>query len=408
MVKRHTLECHACGARTVTRTAIGHGDSQVHSFPCPGCGVGITYRVVLDQHEIRVEYDPKPENAKWLASEEGARYEVTFDSELLLPRYALTIPHLTPFIATAGFFRDIPKFQRQEAVRLHWRTNVWPIVNRLRVHYEAENWNLFDDDAKKLGDKPDGDTRLSRLNVLRRAHDVPLRWLLYPDSSGHARIAQRIALAKSISPQLVADLASQYLQTGRMAELWRQLHEFHGSLVRDFPFVSPMLQPKLYWRESPADLTSFVVCDKRFVELKPMYIDTFETFARMSVIAIACETIIHHSALTIPTRKGLVDLWSFEKLANANKPDHLDKYPITDLFSPYLDTALRNGIGHNAARYDAATDVVMWVKGTQGSLREEGVPYTVFCDRVLELASALARCESYFYFLLGEVEGTLR
>jgi hypothetical protein len=66
-----------------------------------------------------------------------------------------------------------------------------------------------------------------------------------------------------------------------------------------------------------------VVCDKRLPDLKPLYIDAFGTLARLSVIAIALEAIIHHSSLKIPTKKNSLDLWSFEKLANANKPDHL-------------------------------------------------------------------------------------
>src|SRR5262249_15266542 len=119
MVNRNTLECQACSTRIITRTAIGHGDSQVHSFPCPNCGVGITYRIILDQKNVSIEYDQKPENARWLDSEEGAEHQVTFDTELLLPRDALSTPFLTPFIAASPLFRDMRTFQRQEAVRLH-------------------------------------------------------------------------------------------------------------------------------------------------------------------------------------------------------------------------------------------------------------------------------------------------
>lgn len=408
MVDRNTLECEACGTRIVTRTAIGHGNSQIHSFPCPRCRVGITYRVLLDQRNAGLEYDPNPENAKWIDSEKGAKHEVTFCAELLLPRYALTTPHLTPFIAACGFIRDILTFQRQEAVRLHWRKNIWPVASRLPIHYENENWNLFDADARKIQQKPNKKSTLARLALLRRVYDLPFNWLLYDAGGRRGRIQQRVALARSISPKLIADLARQYLESGRLLELWRQLQEFHNSFVCDFPYLSPLLQAKQYWRESPTDLTPYVVCDKRFPELKLLYIDAFETLARLSVIAIALEAIIHHSSLAIPKKKGSVDLWSFEKLANANKPDHLSKYPIDDLFSPHLDTTLRNGIGHNAARYDAALDEVICIKQSSSKLIEERLNYTVFCDRVIGLSSVVFYSEDYFFSLLEEVGGTLR
>lgn len=408
MVDRNTLECEACRTRIVTRTAIGHGDSQVHSFPCPECGVGITYKVLLDQRNAGLEYDPNPDNARWIDSEEGAQHEVTFDAELLLPRYALTTPYLTPFIAATGFLRDIATFQRQEAIRLHWRKNIWPITRRLPIHYQNENLELFEADARKIEQKPEDGSTLAMLALLRRVYDLPFGWMLYSDGERRSRIQQRVALARSISPQLIGDLARQYLQSGRIVELWRQLQEFHNSFVCDFPYLSPLLQAKLYWRESPTDLTPYVVCDKRFPELKPLYIDSFETLARLSVVAIGLETIIHHSSLEIPTKRTSLDLWSFENLANANKPDHLRKYPIDDLFSPHLDTTLRNGIGHNAARYDAASDEVICIKQVSSKLVEERLNYTVFCDQVLGLASVPFHSEGYFFSLVEEVGGRLR
>ena len=149
------------------------------------------------------------------------------------------------------------------------------------------------------------------------------------------------------------------------------------------------------------------MCDKRFQEVKTLYIDAFETLARISVIAIGIEAIIHHSSLELPTKKGFLSLWDFEKLANARKPDHLKNYPIEDLFSEHLDTGLRNGIGHNSARYEAASDEVVYVQPRGRVLSEQRLNYTVFCARVLRLASVLFHSEGYFYTLLEAVDGRL-
>lgn len=388
MTNRVTLECDSCGTRIITRTQIGWGDSQIHSFPCPVCDIGITYKVILDQKKITVKYDPKPENAHWVESEIGANYVVNFNAELLIPKYAITHPFLSSFISVCHHFKNWPTFQRQELARLNWRKNIWPITKRLPIHYENGNWNLFDSNAAKIGESPKENSVLSRLALLRNIYDVPFSWMLYPDDSRLARIKQRIALASSISPTLMNKITSDFHGSGRVKEIWRQLNHFHNTFVECFPYVSPLLQPKIYWKQSE-NLMAYVVCDKRFGPLKNLYIECFETFCRLSVIALSFEAIILYQKLEIPTKKGSIDLWSFEKLPNANKGGHLIKFPIADLFVPFMDTSLRNGIGHNSAKYNPSKDEVVCIQQSGTALLEDPIHYTIFCDKVLELASVL-------------------
>jgi len=406
MTNRETLECDSCGTKIITRTQIGWGDSQIHSFPCPVCGIGITYRVILDQKQITIKYDPKPENAHWVGSESGAMNVVNFNAELLIPKYAITHPHLSTFISVAYHFKDFRTFQRQEITRLNWRKNIWPITKRLPIHYGKGNWKLFDSDAAKIGESLPKNSILGRLDLLRHIYDLPFSWMLYPDVSRRPRINQRIALATSISPALMNQLTSDFHASGRIKEIWRQLQHFHDSFVNCFPFVSPLLQPKIYWKQKE-NLIDYVVCDKRFGPLKNLYIECFETFCRLSVIALAIEAIIFYQKLEIPTKKGSLDLWSFEKLSNANKGDHINKFPIADLFVPFMDTSLRNGIGHNSARYDSSKDEVVCIQQSGTALIEDRMHYTIFCDRVLELTSVLFHSEEYLFALLKNAGGIL-
>lgn len=223
--------------------------------------------------------------------------------------------------------------------------------------------------------------------------------MIYPEVSFRSRINQRIALATSISPTLTNHLASDFHESGRIKEIWRQLQHFHDSLVDCYPYLRPLLQPKIYWKQEE-NLVNYVVCDKRFSPLKNLYIESFETFCRLSVIAIAIEEIIFFQKLEIPTKKSSLDLWSYEKLANAKKRDHLKNFPIADMFVPFMDTLLRNGIGHNSANYDSSKDEVVCIQQSGTSLTEYRMPYTIFCDKVLELASVLFHSEEYFYTLL--------
>ena len=417
MINRKPLDCDACATRVIVRTQIGHADEQVHSFACPGCGVPITYQVLLDQESAGIKYCEKPDNATWVDSEDGALHSATFDPEYLIHKDILisaidlglgpTSAFPLPFLMTHSYFEDIGNFQAHEAWRLHWRKEYWPVVRRLPVHFENQNWNKLVSEAESIGMQPDDESAWGALDLLVRTYVLSFSAMLYAEGNRTERIAQRIVLARSVSPELYRELATAYRDTGRMRDLWRQLQDFHAAFVNRFRFLSPLLQPARYWKEPAANLNDYVVCDKRFAELKSLYVDSFETFARLSVIAVGIESIIHHRALHFPTRKGTMDLWEFEKLKNANKPDHLRKYPIDDLFSPYLDATIRNGIGHNSSRYDGRDDAVVCVRQFGARTTESKIHYTEFCHRVLELSSVLFHTEPYFFALLAECGGVL-
>jgi predicted RNA-binding Zn-ribbon protein involved in translation (DUF1610 family) len=49
MTVRNPVVCISCDSKIITRTQVGHKDMQKHSFPCPTCGVKITYVLDLDQ-----------------------------------------------------------------------------------------------------------------------------------------------------------------------------------------------------------------------------------------------------------------------------------------------------------------------------------------------------------------------
>jgi hypothetical protein len=121
MINRNLLQCDGCGVRIVTRTAIGHGDRQEHSFPCPECGVDISFVLELDQKNISFRYR-EPTNAHWVESEDerDVRHILSFDAERMVPR---NLPdRITPFLATFWNIIDPEIYQREEGLRTAFRT----------------------------------------------------------------------------------------------------------------------------------------------------------------------------------------------------------------------------------------------------------------------------------------------
>jgi len=416
MIDRNFLVCDSCNTRIVTRTAIGHGDRQVLAFPCPECGVGITFGMTMDQKKISFSYDAKPENAHWVKSEKGSKAVVTFDTEYLVPRELLIQPYSepffqpSPFIMMSGHFGDLLEFKGHEALRRRWLTEVRPITSRVITHYENQNWKLFEKEVKRIDPKWSFSEPGSRFKALQHFVRLPKRWFLYYNRGIESRIIQRVKLADSVSATLTRDgLAGSFFNSGRVFEFWRQSVAAWDLFFKHFFTLSPVLQ-FLYWERQPPQLDDFVVCNKDLEGLKALYIACFESLARLSVLAIGLEAIIHHNDLAIPIKgkTGKLTVHEFEALSTGNKADHLRKYPISDLFLPFLDTALRNGIGHHAARYEPAKDHIVCVKVAKEQLSHWTLGYTEFCRRVMELASQLFAIELYLYAMIEMNGGRLR
>ena len=66
-----------------------------------------------------------------------------------------------------------------------------------------------------------------------------------------------------------------------------------------------------------------------------------------------------------------------------------------NVFGDFLDTRVRNGIGHNSARYDAVDDAVIPVKSKAGELKTDKINYTEFCRKVVSMVSRLFVVETY-------------
>ena len=108
MTVRMPVVCISCDSKIITRTQIGHKDMQKHSFPCPTCGVVITYILDLDQKNAGYKFR-EPENGKWADDEDGAIKTLTFSDEIVVP--AGLPDFVSPFIATLGPLRlgEIPR-----------------------------------------------------------------------------------------------------------------------------------------------------------------------------------------------------------------------------------------------------------------------------------------------------------
>jgi hypothetical protein len=355
--------------------------------------VTITYAIDLDQENAKWSFN-EPTNAKWVKSEKGAIKTLTFSDEVPVPVDMGQM--FSPFLATWWNIQDQDAYRKDEGLRQLFVLSDFGYTERCRVHFERGNWQLFDKELQPRSGKPLSVT--NRLIDLYNAYTAGFSKFTLNGRGRHDRVRQRLTLARNIEPKLYKQLAAQLLASGVIRKLWHEIAAIRCAFIEIYPQIQSLLQMR-YWRPELQDLGKFKISDKKFNELRQLYIDCFETLCRLMVVTAGIETIIHYQELLIPTRKGKMSLDEFGALPNASKVIHLQKYPINDLFVPALDTAFRNSIGHHSAHYDASNDSVTFYDSKNPGVISRTMSYTEFCDKVVTLFAAFELAAMYHHSL---------
>jgi hypothetical protein len=412
MTNRRHLKCVSCGTKVITRTAIGHGSYQEYAFPCPGCSVELRYALELDQSAPSFEYT-KLVNADWIDGDSAAanlqvqddsiEHVRTFDSETLVP--LVLDRNVTAFMATCWLPKDIHQFRRHQSARFTAALGVRPDIDKLLIHFDNRNWSLFDRQAQTLdfGEsnfKNESDRLRFIFRVLEQ-YGVFFR----PSTDSLAQvIRQRINLAESAFPSEMQTLLSYFVKSGKELSLWAEVESIRKRWPRMFSGLSGIYNV-FYWDGVKHSLDAYTLAEKRFEELKPFYVDCFETLCRLSVIAAAVECIIQTGQVGVQSAKKILTVEAFESMKNGNKPDLLKNLVIADIFVPAIDSKLRNGIGHHSARYHVVKDVVEYSNENSNGIQHLTISYVRFCEKVVRIYGHVELAAIYLNWMKGKSFG---
>ena len=422
MIVRYPMQCLTCGHKTLTRSATGHGDYQEFAFPCGGCGLEIRFGMKLplnrrmtrvlsqkDRHppvwfEAQMERITKMENLKYVNLKNAKKCDddssitdvKTFDCETLNP--VAEGKHFSPFMATAHMPKNREQFDVHQAIRRAAANTYWPQIHKLLTHFERKRWDLFD---KQLNELELGLTVTTEMDRTKALFIAIEKWEMAfaPDEhNANEMILKRIALARATSRPLLEDLSNYFKAKRKDETITQELVSVRGQWAKFYSFLSPIYY-SFYWDDRRYSLNDYTLCEKRFDELKPFYVDCFETFCRISVIAGAMEGIIYKKALGIPITKRIVSMDEFDTMENGRKPDLLRQLKITDLFVPYIDNKLRNGIGHHSAHYDVQSDMIKYRSENKGGIQDFQISYMDFCTKIVHLYRQLHFVSKYAHWL---------
>ena len=259
--------------------------SEEHKFPCPKCGVEIGFVLNLDQEAATLNYED-PTNAHWVDVDEDGAASILFYPEVMIPR---DLQHpLSPFVATLGNFKDIQEYQGSEASRRHVKDKVWPVLQRVYVHYENGSLELMKKEVAQIvigfqSDLKDEEDRAGWLmHTTKHYFD-----LFVAEPARSHDLGKMMARAAVTHEAALRNLAEQYISSGRMAALWKELKSVRRQFMELYESLLPILMVRRHWREDRQDITEYELSVKNFEDLKGFYIDCVETSFRLLVIGLA-------------------------------------------------------------------------------------------------------------------------
>ena len=406
MVDRNYIRCTTCGNKVLIRTALGHGNYQEFAFPCPNCGVEIRYGMDLDQNAPSWQYT-KLINGEWFNPEFEHEREPdsipTFDPESLIP---LDLgDFFSPFIRISFLPVDVELFHKDRSLRIMLCHEVWPVIKRCKTHFDNNDWSYYEKAAVEID--PDFKNSTQKHNVahfLRILHRFNEKFLPYYGSKSRM-IRQRINLACSTNAASCEDIRNYIRSVGWIDSLYKELFSLKDRWATDIYHIIQPLYLTLYWDRSKHSISDYTLSQKRFDDLKPFYIDCFETLARVSLVAGAFEGVIHQNRAEIPKGNKNVQLEQFRAQDNGTKYDLIKNLVIGDIFQPLQENRLRNGIGHHSTHYDVKSDTIEYRNEGRRGITQYTISYIEFCQKLMHLYHSIELSSLYTHWLLAKEHG---
>lgn len=413
MMFRRPLQCRLCKTRVLTRTASGYGSVQEYTFPCPSCEAEICFGMRFDVDKTRKQLAPAvdyttPHNAEWITLQVGdpPDHTLVFDPNHLVPSVSSSPTPFTPFIQSIGLIGfDYGSMNREQMARRAALTMYEKII-QLETHIRQGRQDLFSDRARELGFDLKTHSHRARWLLVFRAWENRTRLFRQNGTSERATIRSRVSLAEKSAPRAFSEAVLHYKSDDRANSIWSQLLKIRKAWVDVFPAVEPLYTSRHWTGSQGTSLDDWTLAQKRFSLISQFYQDCYETFCRLAVVAACVEGVNIHGAAVVPKSSGHMGIEEFELMPNGSKPDILRQTLIGAIFNPYIDSRLRNGVGHHSAEYHPTTDEIHYESHNRSrGIQKSRLSYVRFAEKVWLLYEQLETVSLYIAWIKSRIEG---
>lgn len=409
MVNRTYVRCLECEHDTMVRTAMGHGDYAEYAFPCPSCGVEIRFGIDLYPDTGRWKYGDLT-NAQWIETKGLLELPdvIYCDSETLIPK-TMTRGHFSPFLQSSHLPLDFAVYHQEREQRFHLCERVWPVIRRCKSFLDREQWKPYAKAASDIDPRfKVGSKEHNSAHFLAVLDSFSEKFRPFSENRRNQAISQ-IRAAETASQSACNDLHAYLRSIGWNTELLREVYSIKDRWVETTFWVVAPIYMMLYWDGDKNSISDYYLAQKRFQDAKVAYVDSWETLARISVLAMAVEGIAQTGNCVVPRPSGdEMSLDAFRSLNNGNKYDLIKPRAISGIFSALQDNRIRNGVGHHSAHYDVLADSIEYRVENSKGVTQQIMPYTDFCVKLLNLHVNLEVSSVYLKWCLFREWGTTR
>jgi len=399
MTVRRVVECSECKERVLTRTAAGHADYQEFAFPCPKCGIELRFGMTLDQQNPEVKYTLL-KNGVWRDDLHDAPHERKFDTETLIS--IDPDEPMMPFLRAPFLAKDTGASMQRHAERYHALQQFWPALEKMSVHQQNQNRPLLLKIAQELGYNDPIKTDHDALMTMLHAFDAYGSIFTCDNGAARKQIGKLLASVRR-APAGQTELVAFFEAEARWVQLWNQLMSLRRMWATKVGLIVLPVYRSFDWDPAKATLAEYTLSQKRFEELRPFFVDAYETLSRLAVVAAGMECVAKHGKPAIPLSKREMPLAEFEAMANGAKPDILHKLGVGPLFVPFIDAKLRNGIGHHSAHYGVLLDDIYYQNQSGTTIERFSIGYVQFCEKLIRLYAQVEACAPVVCWLRANV-----
>jgi hypothetical protein len=400
VIIRYGIRCPGCDEVIHVRLSVYPCEGVKFYFPCPECEIPITgnmrgeesidtFRVNFDNcNRVRIEYD------------ESFASTVTVAPNVPLKRAARSLREVggapnAMILHVAGDSAD--KLTRRMSYFYMMKKDRWPNVQRFYEYYMRGQWDRFLAAGRKAVGPTftDPGTAHGRESEAYRA--VTICTLSIPAASFDNIMTEIIDRMESIfSCTSFRDFAIKSTASGDLQREQRRIWDCICLLMKTSEL---WFLPGLLWEladENPGiSRDELWLALDEFHQIRDAYVACFEACCKAKVYVVAFINSAERGAPEVFTsnlpprlvpqgrQRPPRTFAQFKRLPNYEKLAYLYEWPkLYDGINQILDNRLRNAIGHNSARHDLRTGMIV-------SDDEAVMSYVDFTAKVYGLYTAL-------------------
>lgn len=395
MTHRQLFCCNTCEKTTALRTLIGHREIEPINFACDECQSRIKAELHLDQQNGKIIGYKNISGAE-LEYGDDFNFVINFSPDFAQPLGSESNPRAFSFIEAVQRGGDIDEFlerSRRQQLFVEIAERHHSTIERLVRNYQSANWKYFDKDAIEYA--PSSDIfqspvgRYIALGLAMEHYIAPL-YGRQKHYDTNLEILEWVNLIAATHLTAFKAFLQEIASTGLLAGLQKDGFDLY---LRFFQVAQDVRQVLPEWdSDNPESVDIPQLRVRGFVRFditKTLYVDMHEHLSRVLTIVTALENISsrndHNSYKPHPRLKKVrpPSMQAFHRLPNAPKPEMVES-DFGSTLARSLEAALRNGLGHYAARLDEKAGVLHY-PANLGATRMLSVDYGSFLLRLIRL-----------------------